>query len=276
MAVKAHGLVQKIKKEKSQKSKCQAAIVKIVSLMPRVDPRQDSRNHEPQHQGKTGSQQQAGDRQMHLPHDKAPLGVTEKKLADKRAKAGGKHTYVQILFKVQPVPFQIKERRQKAGPQIEKIQPVKAVCHHQEIPGHGIGPGLSPKSCHKEKADHAAGPCVEHGAGKASQGKIIRDQRAGRDHNPVPVHKDMAPFPGIVSRSPGRKKARQGEAQGNAVDDPAVGVCLCFHNIPPLCKTEVYRFRFTGGIFLSGYAGQEASGVGPMWKTGQKQSYKPA
>ena len=33
---------------------------------------------------------------------------------------------------------------------------------------------------------------------------------------------------------------------------------------------------FTGGIFLSGYAGQEASGVRPMWKTGQKQSYKPA
>jgi len=34
---------------------------------------------------------------------------------------------------------------------------------------------------------------------------------------------------------------------------------------------------FTGvGIFLSGYAGQEASGIRPMWKTGQKQSYKPA
>ncbi len=31
-----------------------------------------------------------------------------------------------------------------------------------------------------------------------------------------------------------------------------------------------------GGIFLSGYARQEASGVRPMWKTGQKQSYKRA
>jgi len=33
---------------------------------------------------------------------------------------------------------------------------------------------------------------------------------------------------------------------------------------------------FTGRIFLSGYARQEASGVRPMWKTGQKQSYKRA
>ena len=31
-----------------------------------------------------------------------------------------------------------------------------------------------------------------------------------------------------------------------------------------------------GGIFLSGSAGQEASGVRPMWKTGRKQSYKRA
>ena len=37
-----------------------------------------------------------------------------------------------------------------------------------------------------------------------------------------------------------------------------------------------FMLLFTGGIFLSGYAGQEASGVRPMWKTGQKQSYKPA
>ena len=33
---------------------------------------------------------------------------------------------------------------------------------------------------------------------------------------------------------------------------------------------------FTVGIFLSGITGQEAPGVRPMWKTGQKQSYKPA
>ena len=31
-----------------------------------------------------------------------------------------------------------------------------------------------------------------------------------------------------------------------------------------------------GGIFLSDSAGQEASGVRPMWKTGRKQSYKRA
>jgi len=33
---------------------------------------------------------------------------------------------------------------------------------------------------------------------------------------------------------------------------------------------------FTGGIFLSGYAGQEASGVRPMGKTGGKPPYKQA
>ncbi len=45
---------------------------------------------------------------------------------------------------------------------------------------------------------------------------------------------------------------------------------------------EIYRkmrylmLLFTGGIFLSGSAGQEASGVRLMWKTGRKQSCKRA
>jgi len=51
-------------------------------------------------------------------------------------------------------------------------------------------------------------------------------------------------------------------------------------NLQHLFRTFVLLFKnallFTGRIFLSGYARQEASGVHPMWKTGQKQAYKRA
>ncbi len=39
---------------------------------------------------------------------------------------------------------------------------------------------------------------------------------------------------------------------------------------------EVTYLLFTGDIFLSGIAVQEASGVRPMWKVEEKHSYKQA
>ena len=103
------------------------------------------------------------------------------------------------------------------------------MCHHQEIACQGGSPGLSFQTLHKGKAGHAAGPGIEHGAGKTSDFQIIRDQRAGSDHNVIPVKKRTSPFAGPQGGSQGRKKEKDRKSKGDSIDNLAVGKGLLSH-----------------------------------------------
>ncbi len=101
MAVKSHGAVQKIKKKEGEKSEGQTAVIKVISSVPGLSAGQNSRNHESQHQTESYGQKQALRRQLKLSENIVPLRVPEKEFADKRPETGGKHTDMEIPFKIQ-------------------------------------------------------------------------------------------------------------------------------------------------------------------------------
>ena len=129
---------------------------------------------------------------------------------------------MQIVLEFQLLFMQIDKGSQKTGPHIEKIQAVKGMGDHQETSRQRIGMGIPFQDDHKDKARHAAGPSIEHGAGQPADGKIISHQGTGGDHDHSPVIQDTVYFAGVKGGDDRRDQQKCGKSKGDPVDDLAV------------------------------------------------------
>ena len=148
---------------------------------------QHTRQYHPRSQPNDQRQEYSGQGKPGYPRFKCVSDrITQKHLADKRAKSHRKHGNMQMLSKILFLFYIIQDNPNVAWPYIQEIHSIKTVGNHKQISGQKRSVHLRSTDNCNQPAGKAAYCCIKKCSADASNSKKIRDQRTGRNENLLP------------------------------------------------------------------------------------------